>query len=143
MSRIHRQALVPLPAERMFAMVHDVGDYPKRFDWCDGAEVLEEQQAWLIARLDVRLGGVAASFTTRNTFVGPHSIQLELIEGPFRDLHGEWRFVPLGADACRVELDLHFDFAGSLIGSALAIGFRRFADRLVDDFVRAARSSGT
>jgi ribosome-associated toxin RatA of RatAB toxin-antitoxin module len=140
-SRIQRQALVALPAERMFALVHDVGDYPKRFDWCERAEVLEENADWLVARLDVRLGGVAASFTTRNTFAAPHSIGLELVEGPFRDLAGEWRFIKLGPGACRVELDLRFDFAGSLIGSALAIGFRRFADRLVEDFVRAARES--
>lgn len=141
MSRIHRQALVALPAARMFALVHDVADYPKRFDWCEGAEVLEASQDWLIARLDVRLSGVAASFTTRNTFAAPGSIRLELIEGPFRDLRGEWRFVPLDDEACRVELDLEFAFAGSLVGSALAIGFRRFADRLVEDFVRAARET--
>lgn len=125
----------------MFALVHDIADYPKLFDWCDDARILEQADDWLIARLDVRLGGVAASFTTRNTFRQPHSIALALIEGPFRDLRGEWRFVELAADACRVELDLAFDFAGSLIGSALAIGFRRFADRLVDDFVRAARQT--
>lgn len=125
----------------MFALVHDVQDYPKRFDWCDDAEILEESKDWLTARLDVRLSGIAASFTTRNTFNEPDSIRLELIEGPFRDLKGEWRFIILGADACRVELDLEFAFAGSLIGSALAIGFRRFADHLVQDFVRAARES--
>lgn len=139
MSRIHRQALVALPAARMFALVHDVADYPKRFDWCDEAEVLDAGGDWLIARLDVRLSGIAASFTTRNSFAVPDSIQLALIEGPFRDLKGEWRFIPLSVSACRVELDLEFAFAGSLIGSALAIGFRRFADRLVEDFVRAAR----
>ncbi len=141
MSRIHRQALVALPAARMFGLVHDVADYPMRFDWCEAAEVLQASGDWLVARLDVRLSGVAASFTTRNTFAAPRSISLELIEGPFRDLRGEWRFVPLSAEACRVELDLEFAFAGSLVGSALAIGFRRFADRLVEDFVRAAREA--
>jgi len=125
----------------MFALVHDVADYPKRFDWCEAAEVLEASEDWLTARLDVRLSGIAVSFTTRNTFTAPGSIRLELIEGPFRDFRGEWRFVPLDDKACRVELDLEFAFAGSLVGSALAIGFRRFADRLVEDFVRAAREA--
>lgn len=123
----------------MFALVHGVADYPKLFDWCDDARILARTDDSVSARLDVRLGGVAASFTTCNTFREPHSIALALVEGPFRDLTGEWRFIELGSAACRVELDLDFDFAGSLVGSALAIGFRRFADRLVDDFVRAAR----
>lgn len=123
----------------MFALVNDVEAYPKLFDWCDGASVSSDVAGVQLARLSVRFSGVAASFTTRNLSDAPRWIRLELAEGPFRSLDGEWRFVPLAEDASRIELDLEFGFAGSLIGSALAIGFRGFADRLVEEFVRAAR----
>ena len=123
----------------MFALVNDVADYPKRFDWCEAAEVSADGPNQVIARMDVRFNGIGASFTTRNTADAPHSIRLELVEGPFRELRGEWRFVALRGGGCRIELDLDFDFAGNLLGSALALGFGRFADRLVDEFVNAAK----
>lgn len=125
----------------MFALVHDIADYPKHFDWCENACVLEESGQALTGRLDVLLNGIPFSFTTRNTFSAPSRIQLELVEGPLRKLRGQWRFVALDPSACRVELDLEFAFAGSLVGSALALGFSGFANRLVEDFVRAARVS--
>ncbi len=123
----------------MFALVNDVAAYPKHFDWCDAASVSKDASGAVLAHLSVRFSGVAASFTTRNRAEAPGRIHLELVEGPFRRLDGEWRFIALAEDACRVELDLEFGFAGNLIGSALAIGFRSFADRLVQEFVRAAR----
>jgi ribosome-associated toxin RatA of RatAB toxin-antitoxin module len=91
--------------------------------------------------LTVRLAGVRLSFTTRNQVEPGRSIRLSLVEGPFSDLHGRWDFLPLAEDACRVSLVLDFELAGRLLGSAMASGFRGFADRLVDDFVRAARQT--
>lgn len=125
----------------MFDLVNDVEAYPRRFDWCVGAHVLVLSCNEITARLDLKLGRLRQSFTTRNTLLRPDRIDLELVEGPFRRLHGAWRFVPLGEHATRVELRLDFEFAGRLIGSALAAGFQGLANRMVDDFCRAAQSA--
>jgi ribosome-associated toxin RatA of RatAB toxin-antitoxin module len=125
----------------MFALVDDVDGYARRFAWCEQGQVLEQGGDWRLARLTVRLAGVRLSFTTRNQVEPGRSIRLSLVEGPFSDLHGRWDFAPLAADACRVSLVLDFELAGRLLGSAMASGFRGFADRLVDDFVREARQT--
>ena len=39
---ILRSALVEHAAARMFALVNDVAAYPRRFDWCREAQVLEQ-----------------------------------------------------------------------------------------------------
>ena len=39
------------------------------------------------------------------------SIVVTLRDGPFRHLHGEWRFSPLAPDACKVEFELAYEFA--------------------------------
>jgi ribosome-associated toxin RatA of RatAB toxin-antitoxin module len=141
MTQIHRHALVRHSALRMFTLVNEVGDYPRRFSWCEASQVSERTDEHMLARLDLRLGGLRMSFTTRNTLVAPTSISMKLVEGPFRDLAGAWRFHSLAEDACKVTLDLDFDAGGKLVGTALAIGFQSLADRMVDDFCREANRS--
>jgi ribosome-associated toxin RatA of RatAB toxin-antitoxin module len=138
MTNIHRHALVRHSAARMYGLVNDVAAYPERFAWCDGSEVLEQSDSHMLARLDLRIGGLRVSFTTRNTLTAPTRIQLRLVEGPFQDLRGLWVFHTLAEDACKVSLSMEFEIANKLIGSALAIGFQGLADRLVDDFCRQA-----
>ncbi|GIX36328.1 MAG: ubiquinone-binding protein [Lysobacteraceae bacterium] len=141
MSRVERSALVRARAEDVFALVDEVDGYPRRFAWCEEGRVLERGPDWRLARLVVRVAGMKIAFVTRNQVEPGRRIRLNLVEGPFSDLHGQWDFVPLAADACRVSLVLDFELAGRLLGGAMASGFRGFADRLVDDFVREAKAT--
>ena len=69
MTQIQRSALVARPASTMFALVNDVVAYPRRFQWCEAAHVLSQDSAEQVARLDLRMGGLRTSFTTRNRLV--------------------------------------------------------------------------
>ncbi len=140
MSHIQRSALVPFSVQQMFDLVNDVESYPQRFEWCEGAAIVKRGEGWIEAKLDLRLGALRASFTTRNTLKVPTAIEMNLVDGPFRDFSGGWAFRPLGDDGCKVTLVLDFEMAG-LFGSALAIGFQGLADHMVDDFVREARAT--
>lgn len=143
MSRVERSALVRCSAQQMFTLVNEVEGYPPRFNWCADAHVLERTDNTMLARLDLRLGALRASFSTRNRWIENQHIELALIDGPFSALHGNWQFDALAENACRVSLRLEFDFAGRLVSGALASGFRNLADRMVDDFVDAARREAT
>ncbi|TNJ34543.1 type II toxin-antitoxin system RatA family toxin [Arenimonas terrae] len=138
MTSIHRHALVRHSALRMYTLVNDVASYPARFSWCEDSAVLEESDTHMLARLDLTVAGLRTSFTTRNTLVAPTSIELKLVEGPFRKFTGAWHFHSLAEDACKVSLTLDFDVAGAVLGTALAIGFQGLADKMVDDFCREA-----
>ncbi len=140
MPTIRRSALVEHAATRMFALVNDVAAYPRRFDWCDGAQVLESSERCMIARLDLGLGALRTWFTTQNTLAPPHHIDLKLIDGPFRSLSGRWEFHALDESACKVTLTLTFEPLVKLLAPAMALGFQSLADRMVDDFVRVADS---
>ena len=139
MSHIHRSALVPFSAQQMFDLVNEIEAYPRRFDWSDAAAVKERSDEGLVASLEVRVGGLRASFATRNVLTPPERIDMKLVDGPFRALTGAWTFRALGEIGCKVGLTLDFEMAGRFVGSALAIGFQGLADRMVDDFVREAR----
>lgn len=122
----------------MFALVNDVAAYPRRFEWCDAAQVLEEDELRMVARLDLGLGALRTWFTTENTLSPPHHIDLALVDGPFRSLRGRWEFHALDESACKVSLTLDFEPALRLLSSAFTLGFKSLADRMVDDFVRVA-----
>jgi ribosome-associated toxin RatA of RatAB toxin-antitoxin module len=140
-SRIDRSSLIARPAAVVFDLVNEVAAYPGAFNWCRGAIVVERDATSMLARLDLAYAGFQSSFTTRNRFVRPERIDLELVEGPFSALRGAWTFTPLGDRGCRVNLHLDFEMAGRFVGSALAMGFQGLADRMVDDFARAARAT--
>jgi len=137
--QIRRHALVRYTPAQMFELVNDVEAYPTRFAWCAGAEIVAREDAsTLVARLDLRFAGLTQSFTTRNTIDAPHRLHMHLVEGPLRTLEGEFTFTALGDDGCKIALALDFEYAGFLTGQALRLGFQGLANRLVDDFCRAA-----
>ncbi len=138
MTTIRRTALVEHSAARMFGLVNDVRAYPARFDWCDSATVLEETPELMRARLDLRMGALKTWFLTENRLAPPHHIDMQLLDGPFKRLRGRWEFHAIDESACRVTLTLEFEPAVRLLSGAFAIGFQGLADRMVDDFVRAA-----
>jgi ribosome-associated toxin RatA of RatAB toxin-antitoxin module len=138
MPTIRRSALVEHSAARMFALVNDIAAYPRRFDWCESAQVLEADDVHVVARLDLGFGALRTWFTTENTLTPPHYIDMQLRDGPFRKLSGRWQFHALDESACKVTLTLEFEPKSRLLAPALALGFQGLADRMVDDFVRIA-----
>lgn len=138
MLKIQRSALVGHPAMRMFDLVNDVAAYPRRFGWCRAAEVIHAEPGRMTARLDLGLAGFQTWFTTDNLLERPHVIDMDLRDGPFRHLHGRWRFTDLSADACKVELSMDFEPRSRLFSPMLGLGMQALADRMVDDFIRVA-----
>jgi ribosome-associated toxin RatA of RatAB toxin-antitoxin module len=70
--------------------------------------------------------------------VWPSSIRLELEDGPFDSLGGEWRFEALSEDACRVSLDLTFQLRSGLLKMAASRLFESVANDMVDAMVKRA-----
>jgi ribosome-associated toxin RatA of RatAB toxin-antitoxin module len=119
-------------------LVNDIAAYPRRFDWCEAAQVLESNEEKVVARLDLGLAGISTWFTTENALSPPHHIDMRLRDGPFKRLEGRWQFHALDESACKVTLTLDFEPNSKLLGPAFVLGFQTLADRMVDDFVRVA-----
>jgi ribosome-associated toxin RatA of RatAB toxin-antitoxin module len=140
MHRVERSVLVPYTAGQMFALVAAIRDYPKFLPWCAGTQVRPRQDGRIDATIDIRYRGVHSRFTTCNHNVEPDSIQMTLVDGPFRRLDGHWQFRPLREDSCKVLLGMHYDFAPGLLGRAIAPVFDGIATSLIDSFTRRAEA---
>lgn len=139
MRHISRSALVPYSAEQMYGLVDDIDSYPDFLPWCSGATVHRREADEVEATLEFRRGALGKSFRTRNRLEPPGRITLELVEGPFRRLSGEWTFKGLGGSGCRVSLDLRFAFANRVTDLVLGPFFEEICNSLVDAFTRRAR----
>jgi ribosome-associated toxin RatA of RatAB toxin-antitoxin module len=138
MAVVHKSVLVGYSAEQMFALVDRVEDYPKFLPWCGGVEVRERTENKLIATMSINYHGVKQSFTTENTNKPPTSMNMVLIDGPFKHLDGAWMFKPLRADACKVEFDLHYEFSSRILEQIIGPVFNMIANSFVDSFCKRA-----
>ena len=138
MDRVQRSALVMHSAQSMYDLVNDVASYPQFMDGCQDAEILEQSESQMVARLDLKKGGVKTSFMTRNRLQAPSVIEMNLEEGPFKNLKGVWSFKPLTPEACKVSLDLEFEFNNMAVGLAASKLFSTMANQLVDSLCRRA-----
>lgn len=140
MHRVEKSVLVPYTADQMFALVSAVRDYPRFLPWCAGSREHPLPDGRIDAMVEIRYRGVRSRFITRNEQIRPSLIRMQLVDGPFRRLHGEWTFVQLRDDACKVHLNLHYQFESGLLGRVIAPVFETIAGSLIDSFVRRAEA---
>ena len=136
--KIERSALVTHSAENMYDLVEDVPAYPQFLSWCSAAEVHEQTRESQKASLTVSIAGVIQRFTTLNALYPGERVELNLFEGPFKELKGAWHFVQLGDDGCKVSLKLSFEMRSGPVARVFGAGFGKVADRLLSDFCRRA-----
>ncbi len=138
MASIHRHALMPFSALQMYQIVNDVRAYPDFLPWCAGGQVLRQDETSMEARIRMQKGKLNHSFTTRNDMVPGRSIHIELVEGPFKKLNGDWSFSELSETSCKIELKLDFDFSNRIVAVLIGPVFTQIANSLVDAFCRRA-----
>lgn len=124
----------------MFNLVAGVEDYPKFLPWCSGVEVRERGEHNIVANLAIHFHGVRQSFTTANVNTPFESIKMRLVDGPFKALDGTWTFKALREDACKIELDLHYEFSSMLLEQVVGPVFGMIANSMVDSFCKRAET---
>ena len=140
MAVVHKSVLLNYSAEQMFALVDKVEDYPVFLPWCGGVEVRDRAADRLVAAIQINYHGVKQSFTTENSNTPPTQMTMKLVEGPFRQLDGTWKFTPLREDACKIEFDLHYEFSSKILEKLIGPVFSKIADSFVDSFCKRAET---
>jgi ribosome-associated toxin RatA of RatAB toxin-antitoxin module len=147
MKHVKKSVLLWYSAHEMYTLVTDVGAYPAFLPWCERAELLQQHDDGVTARLHLAYAGIRQAFTTRNLNQPDRSVTLSLVDGPFSVLDGTWRFLPLQApgasdgaeaSACKVEFELRYAFSSRALEAVVSPVFDRIANTFVDSFVKRA-----
>lgn len=138
MHKIERSALVRHSAKDMFRLVNDVASYPKFLKWCKSSQVLGETSETMTAELEVTWKVLHKVFSTSNQLKEGESIKLELLDGPFEFMSGEWQFKHLRDDACKITMEIGFEFKSSVSNFVFSAIFGQICGSLMDSFIKRA-----
>jgi ribosome-associated toxin RatA of RatAB toxin-antitoxin module len=136
---VERSAIVSFTPAQMFALVNDVARYPEFLPWCAGARVEELSDTERLASIKVARGLLRTEFTTRNTLTKDAQILMRLVDGPFRELSGDWRFDAIGERGSRVRFRAEFEFKNRLTAAALGAAFEALCSTIVEAFALRAQ----
>ncbi len=138
MSHIKRFAHVNYSQRQMYDLVNDFEQYPHFLPGCLSARTLSQNDKEIVATLEVGKGPVRQSFTTRNILTEPSKVEMSLVEGPFKRLHGVWTFEALSETTCRIELSIDFELKG-VLKYAFGGVFGQVANVMVESFSERAK----
>lgn len=149
MREVKRNALVPYTPAQMFALVEDFERYPEFLPWVSAAKLLsrqtDDQANEMVGRLEMEWLGIKEHFTTRNRLQAPTQMDMQLVDGPFKQLEGCWRFTAI-CDAegtprgTRVDLTIQFQFKNAMLEMLMGKAFEASCGSLVDAFTKRART---
>jgi len=138
MVKVEKNVLVPHSAQQMFTLVDTVEDYQSFLPWCGGVNLIERSGQTTTATIYIDYHGLKQSFTTQNQKQYPHAMEMQLKDGPFKHFNGQWRFISLNENACKIEFILAYEFSNALLGKIISPVFSHIANTFVDSFVKRA-----
>ncbi|HEX6691122.1 MAG TPA: type II toxin-antitoxin system RatA family toxin [Burkholderiales bacterium] len=138
MKRVTRSAILEHSAGDVYRLVEDIEAYPQFLPWCLAARVHGRSAGATRATLTVGMPGLRQSFTTQNENHPGESIDMKLVEGPFKTFTAGWRFTPLSPRACRIDFTLRYEFSSRALARLLEPLFDSIANSMVDAFTRRA-----
>jgi ribosome-associated toxin RatA of RatAB toxin-antitoxin module len=144
MKHVKKSVLLWYSPREMYTLVTAVSDYPDFLPWCERTEVIAQDETGMTARMHLHYAGVRHAFTTRNAHAPDRRVEVDLVDGPFSQLDGTWKFLPLAipgdadARACKVEFEMRYEFSSRALEAVLSPVFDRVANTFVDSFVRRA-----
>ena len=138
MPAVYRTALMPYSPLQMYDIVNDVERYPEFLPWCAEGKLLSHSETALEASIHMKKGRLNQRFSTRNTMQPGATINIDLIDGPFKKLTGTWNFHSVADKGCKIELRMEFEFSSRIISKLIGPVFTQIANSLVDAFCQRA-----
>jgi ribosome-associated toxin RatA of RatAB toxin-antitoxin module len=123
----------------MFQLINDVLPYPSFIHDCTDSKIISQEGNTITAALLVSKGGIKKWFTTKNTLVDNQQVLLTLVDGPFNKLCGSWTLKALSDDACKISLDLEYEFSNKMFDLAFGRVFNHLTNNMVQAFTERAK----
>ena len=123
--------------EQMFDLVADVRRYPEFLPWCVGARIISRTEKEVVADLTIGFKMFRESFRSQVTLDRPERIQVRYLNGPFRYLNNQWRFLP-HPDGVEVRFFVDFEFRSRMLQMVIGTVFEQAVRLMVGAFERRA-----
>ena len=140
MSVVKRAITVDFSTEQMYQLVNAVQDYPMFLPWCQRVEVHTASDEVIQATVYMSKGPLRHKFTTKNVLQKDHSITMHYVDGPFKQLEGQWLFEAITPSKCHVSLHLEYAFINKWLSLAIEPIFYPICHSLIEAFKQRAEA---
>ncbi|CAB5502246.1 Putative oligoketide cyclase/dehydratase or lipid transport protein YfjG [Bathymodiolus thermophilus thioautotrophic gill symbiont] len=123
----------------MYQLVNQIDKYPQFLNWCSSADILNQTEQEITASVSINKNTFKQTFTTLNTLTPNVRIDMQLKDGPFKQLNGAWIFTSLNDNACKINLELEFSFASKLVDMVITPVFTSISNTQLDAFIERAK----
>jgi coenzyme Q-binding protein COQ10 len=130
---------LPYPCRQVFDLVTDIEHYPDFLPGWTHARILARNDNRLYAEQQLQTGPAVFSFHSTALLEPCSGIQITANDGPFRELHIDWRFTSIANAQCRVRLEMKLAMKPGLLNGALQLLLQTGSSRLLPLFERRAR----
>ena len=131
---IKKEAIILKDLKTVFNIVNRVDLYKNFVPYCVESKIIFEQNDEMEARIDFNLKGLKTSFTTRNKINDYQSIDMKLVEGPFKKLDGKWEFKEID-NKTLVFLTINYEAESKIIEYTVSKSLEKITSYLVNAFV--------
>lgn len=138
MIEIRKSVLVPYTPDKIYNLVTDIKNYPKYLPWCSSTEIKDQTDGTVTATVNIEYLKMKTHFTTKNTNYPYEKIDMQLVDGPFKELTGSWIFTPLGETGCKIEFFLYYKFSSQLLEKIIGPVFNYISKNIVECFIKEA-----
>ena len=134
---IKKEAIILRDIESVFNIVNRVDLYKNFVPHCVESEILSEESDQMTAKLNFNIKSLSTSFTTKNVVKKYSSIDMKLIEGPFKYLDGKWEFKEIEGTTI-IFLTIDYKAKNKIIEYAIGKSLEKITNTLVRAFVKEA-----
>ncbi len=138
MHRVHRTVALPYTPLQVYELVTDIESYPAFLPWCQGVQVRALEEHAVLATVLIGLRVMRFQLVTRNTMEPGRALRMDLVDGPFTQLAGSWRFEEQDG-GCRAIFNIEYELQKLPLRGPLEVAFGHVAATFVDAFVEQAR----
>lgn len=138
--------LVPYTAEQVFQVIDDVASYSQFLPNCAASGVNSRtpgaEGERVLGFMELAFMGMQSRLDTDNVHVFPSRIEMQLLQGPFKEMRGVWLIKPLGDLGCKVSLSMQWQYNKPMLDMLIGQRFEAIAQQLLDAFIaRTAQRS--
>ena len=131
---IKKEAIILKDIETVFDIVNRVNLYKNFVPYCTESKILSEDDKFMEAKLDFNLKGLSTSFTTRNEIKINQSINMKLIDGPFKFLDGVWDFKSVDGKTI-IYLHINYEAENKIVEYTVGKSLDKITNYLVKAFI--------
>lgn len=131
---IKKEAIILKDRKAVFSIVNRVDLYKNFVPYCVDSKIIFEENNEMEAKLNFNLKGLKTSFTTLNKIKENDSIEMTLVDGPFKKLDGKWEFKEVDNKTI-IFLTINYEAKNKIVEYTVAKSLEKITNYLVNAFV--------